>query len=84
MKYSIEILRSAQKQLASIDQHERPRLYQAIRKLADDPRPPGTKKLSGRAAWRIRVGSYRVIYEIDDDRLLVFVVAVGDRKEIYR
>jgi len=84
VKHSIEILRSAQKQLAKVDQHQRPRLYQAIRKLADDPRPPGTKKLSGRAGWRIRVGSYRIIYEIYEDRLLVLVVAIGDRKEIYR
>jgi len=84
VRHSIEILRSAQKQLAKIDQQQRPRLYQAIRKLADDPRPPGTKKLSGRAGWRIRVGSYRIIYEIHDDRLLVLVVAIGDRKEIYR
>ena len=84
MTHSIEILKSAQKQLARIDQHQRPRLYRAIRKLADDPRPPGTKKLSGRPAWRIRVGRYRIIYEIHEDRLPVLVVAIGDRKEIYR
>ena len=84
MKYSVEILRAAQRQLGKIDQKRRPRIYGAIRKLADSPRPPGTKKLSGRPAWRIRIGSYRIIYEIHDDRLLVLVVAIGDRKEIYR
>ena len=84
MRYSVEILRSAQKQLGKIDRRQRPRVYQAVRKLADDPRPPGTRKLSGRPAWRIRVGSYRVIYGIHDDRLLVLVVAIGDRKEVYR
>ncbi|RLE22907.1 MAG: type II toxin-antitoxin system RelE/ParE family toxin [Acidobacteria bacterium] len=52
--------------------------------LTENPRPPGCRKLSGRPAWRIRIGSYRVIYEIHDDRLLVFVVAIGARREIYR
>ena len=84
MTYSVEILRSAQKQLGKIDRNQRSRVFQAIRKLADDPRPPGTKKLTGRPAWRIRVGSYRIIYEIHDDRLVVLVVAIGDRKEVYR
>ena len=84
MPYSVEILRSAQKQLGKIDRNQRSRVFQAIRKLADDPRPPGTKKLTGRPAWRIRVGSYRIIYEIHDDRLVVLVVAIGDRKEVYR
>ena len=84
MRYSVEILRSAQKQLAKIDRQHRRRLYDTIRKLADNPRPPGTKKLSGRQAWRLRVGSYRLIYEIHENRLVVLVVAIGDRKEVYR
>ena len=60
------------------------RLIAAIQTLADDPRPPGCKKLSGRPAWRIHVGVYRVIYEIHDDRMLVLVVAIGHRKDVYR
>ena len=83
MSHAVEILRAAQKQLARIDRQQHPRIFNAIRALADDPRPPGCRKLSGRPAWRIRVGSYRVVYEVHDDRLVVTVVAVGDRKEIY-
>ena len=84
MTYAIEILRSAQKQLGRIDRQHQPRTIEAIRALADDPRPPGCKKLSVRPAWRICVGSFRVIYEIHDDRLIVLVVAIGDRKDVYR
>lgn len=84
MSYSIDILRVAQKQLARIDRTQQPRIIDAIRDLADDPRPSGCKKLSGRLAWRIRIGTCRVIYEIHDERLLVLVVTIGDRKDVYR
>lgn len=84
MSYALEILRAAQKQLAKIDRPCQQRIIEAIRKLADDPRPFGCKKLSGRPAWRIRIGPHRVIYEIHDDRLLVLVVTIGDRKDVYR
>ena len=84
MTCGIEISRSAQKQLARIDRQDHGRIISAIRTLSDTPRPSGCKKLSGRPAWRIRIGPYRVIYEIHDDRLIVVVVAIGDRKEIYR
>ena len=84
MNYSIEILRVAQKQLAKIDHSQQPRLIEAIRGLAANLRPPGCKKLSGRPAWRIRIGSYRVIYEVQDGRLLILVVGVGHRKDVYQ
>ena len=84
MSYSIEILRVAQKQLAKIDRASQQRIIDGIRHLTDDPRPSGCKKLSGRPAWRIRIGPYRVIYEIHDDRLLVLVVTIGDGKDVYR
>lgn len=84
MKYTIDILRSAQKDLARVNQQDQPRIIAAIKDLADDPRPPGSKKLSGRPAWRIRIGPYRVIYEIHDDRLWVLVVVIGHRREAYR
>ena len=84
MTHSIEILRVAQKQLAKIDRARQQRIIDAIRLLADNPRPAGCKKLTGRTAWRIRIGSYRVIYEIHDDRLLVLVVTIGNRKDVYR
>ena len=84
MTYAIDILRIAQKQLARIDRTQQPRVIAAIRELAAEPRPPGCTKLSGRCAWRIRIGPYRVIYEIHDQRLLILVVAIGDRKNVYR
>jgi mRNA interferase RelE/StbE len=59
----------------------------AIRALADDPRPPGAALLTGEGAeraWRVRVGDYRILYQIRDDQLLVIVIRVGHRREIYR
>jgi mRNA interferase RelE/StbE len=82
--YTVEILRTAQKQLAKVNRQDQVRIISAICALADDPRPVGCKKLSGRPAWRIRIGTYPVMYEINDDKLLVLVVAAGHRKEVYR
>ena len=84
MIYTIEILRSAQKQLSKIERREQSRIIEAVQKLTETPRPPGCKKLSGRPAWRIRVGSYRVIYEVQDESLLILVIDIGHRREIYR
>lgn len=84
MTYRLRIERRAQKALAKISQPHQDRIVEAIRALANDPRPPGTKKLSGRNGWRLRVGAYRVIYEIQDEELVVLVVSIGHRREIYR
>ncbi|MFH1562449.1 MAG: type II toxin-antitoxin system RelE/ParE family toxin [Nitrospirota bacterium] len=84
MNYEIFIKRSAQQALARIPQPYQDRLVESIRQLHSDPRPAGVRKLMGRNAWRIRVGDYRVIYEIDDDQSKVLVVVIGHRKEIYR
>ena len=84
MTYRIEILRSAQKDLAKINETDRIKLIDSIRSLAFEPRPNGCKKLSGRSAWRIRMGSFRVIYEIQDYKLVILVVAIGHRKNIYK
>jgi mRNA interferase RelE/StbE len=84
MTYAVTILRSAQKQLAKLDAQTRSRIASAVHALADDPRPPGCKKLTGRPAWRIRVGTHRVIYEIQDKELVVLVVTIGHRREVYQ
>ena len=84
MNYTVEILRKAQKQLSRIERMDRERIIKAVESLVDNPRPPGCKRLSGRPAWRIRIGPYRVIYEIQDARLLVLVVEIGHRREVYR
>jgi mRNA interferase RelE/StbE len=61
------------------------RLVEAADALASNPRPHGVKKLQGdENLWRIRVGAYRIVYEIHDDRLVVLVIRIGDRKDIYR
>ncbi len=84
MSFKILIERSALKALSKIPLAYRDRITDAIRTLADNRRPRGAKKLSGRDAWRIRLGGYRVIYEIHDDELIVLVVSIGDRKDVYR
>lgn len=60
------------------------RVRDAIRELANDRRSPGCLKLTGRDGWRLRVGEFRVIYEIDDEHRLVTVLNVGHRRDVYR
>jgi mRNA interferase RelE/StbE len=84
VNFRVLIERPALKALSKIPLDHRDRIIDAIRGLGEDPRPAGAKKLSGRDAWRIRLGSYRVIYEINADELVILVVAVGHRKDVYR
>ena len=83
MKYKLFIERAANKELSKISLKEQTRIINAIKNLFDNPRPAGVKKLTGRDAWRIRIGSYRIIYEIQDDNLVILVVHIGHRKDIY-
>jgi len=69
MDYFVSIKRSAQKSLSSINKAQRVKIIQQIQKLLEEPRPSQCKKLVGRNGWRIRIGRYRVIYEINDDEL---------------
>ncbi|MBD3867349.1 MAG: type II toxin-antitoxin system RelE/ParE family toxin [Acidobacteria bacterium] len=83
--YKVFIKRSAARELKAIDSRkDRRRLVEKIRSLADDPRPPGCQKLSGSEKYRIRQGSYRIVYSIQDERLIVMVVRVAHRKDAYR
>jgi mRNA interferase RelE/StbE len=84
MSYRILILRRAQKELAQVPGGSYEHARDAIRALATDPRPSGCLKLTGREGWRIRVGDYRVIYEIDDHAQVVTVLHVGHRRDVYR
>jgi len=70
--------------LRKIDAQHQARIQAAISLLAIDPRPPGAKALQGRDGLRVRVGDYRIIYSVHDDVLLVVVVTVGHRKDVYR
>ena len=84
MKYQLFIERRAQRQLAKIPERDRERIIITIGGLAEDPRPAGVKKLSGRDAWRIRIGDYRVIFEIHDEVLVVRVIIIRHRRDVYR
>jgi mRNA interferase RelE/StbE len=84
MKYTVLIERYAQKQIMKLGKKAIPVIKAAIAGLADNPRPYGYKKLKGEEAYRIRVGDYRIIYEINDDIIIVTVVSVGHRKDIYK
>ena len=85
MAYRIEIKASAAKEIAALPRHDQRRVVRAIEALADEPRPPGARKLvGGDDAYRVRVGDYRVVYQIRDDLLIVYVVRVGHRRDVYR
>ncbi len=84
MAHSIEIESSVKKYLFSLDVKLRRRIMQSIDGLSLTPRPPGSKKLKSRDAYRIRVGDYRVVYEVHDDTLIVLVVRAAHRNEVYR
>lgn len=84
-KYSVQFVRSARKELEQLPDAALKRVFDRIEALADNPRPAGCKKLRGAMdLWRIRVGSYRVVYQIADAILLVEIRAVGDRRDVYR
>ncbi len=84
MTYSITIKKRASKILEKLPDGDYQKIRDAIRYLAENPRPSGCKKLTGREGWRIRVGVYRVIYIINDSQLKILVVDVGHRSRIYR
>ncbi|MEW5947497.1 MAG: type II toxin-antitoxin system RelE/ParE family toxin [bacterium] len=84
MSRKVFILRSAQKELAALQRGDYERIKRSIRNLSEEPRPEGCRKLAGRDGWRIRVGEYRVIYEIDDAGNAVTVLHIGHRSDVYR
>ncbi|MGF1601942.1 MAG: type II toxin-antitoxin system RelE/ParE family toxin [Thermosynechococcaceae cyanobacterium] len=84
MSDQISILRRAQRALGNLQKNDYERVKDIIRKLSADPRPSGCLKLAGRDGWRIRVGNYRVIDEINDSEEIVTILSIGHRKDIYR
>lgn len=85
MTYRIELSPAAARQLRKLDGPALLRVQAVVELLARQPRPVGAKKLvGGRGEWRVRTGDYRIIYEIDDGVLLVLVLAIGHRRDIYR
>jgi mRNA interferase RelE/StbE len=82
--YKVEFAKSVRKDFKKIPPLETGSILNAIFELAKDPRPPSSRKLKGEKLYRIRIGNYRVIYEIQDERLLVSVIKLGHRKDIYK
>jgi mRNA interferase RelE/StbE len=83
--YPIEFAPTAYRQFSKLDAAARKRIAPFIDALSEDPRPAGAKRLVvGEELWRVRVGIYRVVYAIEDDRLVVLVVKVGHRRDVYR
>ena len=85
MTYRVALAPAAARQLRKFDPQVRRRVQAAIELLATEPRPPAATQLVGGAGeWRVRTGDYRIVYEIQDERLLVLVLSAGHRREIYQ
>ena len=85
MTYRIEFAPAAVRQLRKLDPVGRRRIQAAVELLSTEPRPNGAKKLvGGKGEWRVRTGDYRIIYEIHERRLVVLVLVLGHRREVYR
>ena len=85
MTFSVVWKNQARKEFIRLEGAVQLRILRVITNLEANPRPPGAKKLEGHPdIWRIRSGDYRVIYTIEDDRLVVLVVKIGHRREVYR
>jgi mRNA interferase RelE/StbE len=83
--YRVTLTDRAERDLAAIDPPQQQRIVKALRRLAAEPRrDPQVRRLSGRDEYRLRVGDYRVLFEIEDDQLVVLVVEIGHRRGVYR
>ena len=84
-QYTVQFKSSAARQLRKLDRPVRVRISTVVDSLASNPRPAGAEKFQGEESiLRLRVGDYRILYQIVDDRLIVLVVRVGHRREVYR
>lgn len=83
--YEVQLARRAVRTLASLERREQQRVRAALDLLAENPRPPSCVAMQGEdSVYRVRVGDYRIVYEIVDDVLLIHVVRIGHRREVYR
>ena len=83
-RYDLVLRPSVSRDVKGIPRHDLQRILERIEALRDDPRPPGAVKLSGMEYYRVRQGDYRIVYEIQDAVVVVIVVKIGHRREIYR
>jgi mRNA interferase RelE/StbE len=85
MVYRVEVKKSARKEITALPKRDQRRVVTAIAELASNPRPLGARRLTAiENAYRVRVGDYRVVYQVADDVLIVYVVRVAHRKDVYR
>ena len=82
--YSVRFKSSVKKDLRSIQKQDVLRILKALEGLAEDPRPSNSKPLPGRDAWRVRIGHYRAIYTINEQEIIIEVIKIGHRKNVYR
>jgi mRNA interferase RelE/StbE len=82
--YTVQVSKRASQEIAKLGSDLQSRVVARLEALAEDPRPPGCKKLAGSDYWRIRIGEYRAVYSIQDQQLLVLVIHVAHRREVYR
>lgn len=82
--YELRFKKSVARDLRSIPKKEVARILRRLESLREDPRPPGSEKLSGQERYRVRQGAYRIIYEVMDEALIVIVVKVAHRKRVYK
>ena len=83
-KYKIEIKKSTQKEIYKLPDQDLKRILIKIEALADNPRPLDSQKLSGEEKYRVRVGNYRILYFIEDQLLVIIVIKVAHRKDVYK
>lgn len=83
-KFDLVFKESVSKDLKEIPKQDVQRILERIEALRDEPRPTGSVKLSGKEYYRVRQGNYRIIYEVQDSHLVVIVIKVGHRREVYR
>ena len=84
MSYEVLLPASVQKQIKKLPADISKRIENALAQLEKNPRPTGSKKLKGRDGWRVRVGDYRILYDIIDQKLCVMIIYVGHRRDVYR
>jgi len=82
--YRLEVSHTAHRQIRRLPAQTQERVNKTIARLAENPRPPGVKKLTAREGYRVRVGDYRILYQIDDDAKLVIIYRVMARGDVYR
>ena len=83
-RYKVLVKKSAEKELKEIPKKDLLKILDRIKSLSDDPHPTGSIKLTNKEKYRVRVGNYRILYKIEENVLTVFIVKVGNRKNIYR